>query len=36
MNQLTVVLVDTPEDEAASVTLRSDKGEVTAFATLVI
>jgi hypothetical protein len=31
MNKLTVILVDPPEDEAASVTLRSDKGEVTAF-----
>ena len=31
MNKLTVILVDPPEEEAASVTLRSDKGEVTAF-----
>ena len=31
MNKLTVVLADPPGDEAASVTLRSDKGEVTAF-----
>lgn len=31
MNKLTVVLVDPPNDEAASVTLRSKTGEVTAF-----
>lgn len=31
MNKLTVVLVDPPDDEGASVTLRSDKGEVVAF-----
>lgn len=31
MNKLTVVLVDPPDDEAASVTLRSEQGELTAF-----
>jgi hypothetical protein len=31
MNKLMVVLVDPPDDEAASVTLRSETGEVTAF-----
>ena len=31
MNKLTVVLVDPPDDEAASVTLRSEAGELTAF-----
>lgn len=31
MNMLTVVLVDPPDDEAASVTLRSETGELTAF-----
>lgn len=31
MNKLTVVLVDPPNDETASVTLRSKTGEVTAF-----
>lgn len=31
MNQLTVVLVDPPDEEATSVTLRSEKGEVIAF-----
>ena len=31
MNKLTVMLVDPPDDEAASVTLRSETGEVTAF-----
>ena len=31
MNKLAVVLVDPPDDEAASVTLRSETAEVTAF-----
>jgi hypothetical protein len=31
MKQLTVILVDPPDDEAASITLRSDQGEVVAF-----
>ena len=31
MDKLTVVSVDPPDDEAASVTLRSEKGEVVAF-----
>jgi hypothetical protein len=31
MNQLTVVLVDPPDEVAASVTLRGEKGEVVAF-----
>lgn len=31
MNKLTVVLVDPPDDEAASVTLRTETAEVTAF-----
>lgn len=31
MNKLTVALVDPPDDEAASVTLRSEQGELTAF-----
>ena len=31
MNKLTVVLVDPPDDEAASVTVRSEQGELTAF-----
>lgn len=31
MNKLTVVLVDPPDDEAASVTVRSEQCELTAF-----
>lgn len=31
MDKLTVILVDPPDDEDASVTLRSEKGEVVAF-----
>jgi len=31
MNQLTVALVDPPDEESASVTLRSSKGELVAF-----
>ncbi|WP_374583022.1 hypothetical protein [Pseudoduganella sp.] len=31
MKQLTIVLVDPPDEEATSVTLRSDKGEIVAF-----
>ncbi|NHZ37817.1 hypothetical protein [Massilia rubra] len=31
MKKLTVILVDPPDDEAASVTLRSEQGEVVAF-----
>ncbi len=31
MKKLSVILVDPPDDEAASVTLRSDQGEVVAF-----
>lgn len=31
MDKLTVVLVDPPDDEDASVTLRSEKGEIVAF-----
>jgi hypothetical protein len=31
MNKLTVISVDAPDDEAVSVTLRSEKGEVVAF-----
>jgi len=31
MDMLTVTLVDPPDDEDASVTLRSDKGELVAF-----
>lgn len=31
MDKLTVILVDPPDDEAASVTLRSELGEIVAF-----
>lgn len=31
MNQLTVISVDPPDDKSASITLRSEKGEVVAF-----
>lgn len=31
MDMLTIVLVDPPDEEAASVTLRSDKGELVVF-----